>query len=60
MVVVLLLSGGVQLPVILLVEVVGNGLSSPPAQIAGTLLNVGKMFVATFTTVVVEQPLLST
>jgi hypothetical protein len=59
-VVALLFRAGDQLPVILFKEVVGNGLSIPPAQIGGTLLKVGVIFVATFTTVVVEQPLLST
>jgi hypothetical protein len=39
-----LLSAGVHVPVIPLLEVVGNGVSVAPEQIGATALNVGVMF----------------
>jgi hypothetical protein len=44
---------------ILFVEVVGKGANTPPAQRGGIAVNVGRIFVAMFTTAVAEQPLLS-
>jgi hypothetical protein len=39
-----LFNAGVQDPVILLLEVVGNGDRAPPEQMGATALNVGVMF----------------
>ena len=39
-----LFSAGVHVPVIPLLEVVGNGFNVPPEQIGATALNVGVMF----------------
>ena len=39
-----LLSAGAQVPVIPLLDVVGNGFNVPPEQIGATALNVGVMF----------------
>ena len=44
MVVVVLLSAGVHMPVILLVDIVGNGVRVAPAQIGATALKVGVIF----------------
>jgi hypothetical protein len=50
---------GAQTPLILLVEVVGNGDKIPPEQIGVTAVKVGSIFVAIVTVAVTEQPLLS-
>ena len=44
MVVAVLLSAGAHVPVIPLLEVVGNGFNVPPEQIGTTALKVGVMF----------------
>ena len=44
MVVTVLFKAGAQVPVIPLLEVVGNGDKVPPEQIGATALNVGVMF----------------
>jgi len=43
-VVAVLLSAGAQVPVIPLLEVVGNGFKVPPEQMGATAVNVGVMF----------------
>ena len=52
-VVVVLFKAGLQTPVILLVEVVGNADKVPPIQIAGTWVNVGVMIWLTSMVIVV-------
>ena len=47
MVVAVLLSAGAQVPVIPLLEVVGNGFKVPPEQMGATAVNVGVMFGST-------------
>ena len=53
-VVAVLFNAGDQLPVILLVDVVGNALNVVPEQIAGTCVNVGVVNGFTVTVVAVE------
>ena len=59
MVVAVLSKAGAHTPVIVLIEVVGNGAKVPPEQIGATAVKVGVMFVATVTVAVAKQPLLS-
>ena len=55
-VVVVLFKAGLQTPVILLVEVVGNADKVPPTQIAGTWVNVGVMIWLTSMVIVAVGP----
>ena len=54
MVVAVLLSAGAQVPVMPLLEVVGNGFNVAPEQMGATAVNVGVMFGFTVTVSVVE------
>jgi hypothetical protein len=55
-VVAVLFSDGTHVPLIELLEVVGNAVKVPPEQIAGTWLNVGVTGLETFIVAVLEQP----
>jgi hypothetical protein len=56
---VVLFKAGAQIPVMLLVEVVGKGDKTPPEQIGLTALKTGAIVVAIVTVLLLVQPLLS-